>query len=120
MEMKENYDYFYQKVETSQNTHGSHAESEKRKASHDTKSQHGNVLNDDIPPSGVRLQRNRNTFPKARQKDGPPPPHVFSSGAPDRTVSGENIHSQTFYNRRRGGARRGLTRNFTPGGVGIC
>ena len=55
--------------------------------------------NDDLPPTGQRLHRNRNTLPKARQKSGPPPEQVYQSNAPSRTVSGENINSQIFYNR---------------------
>ena len=57
--------------------------------------------NDDLPPTGQRLHRNRNTLPKARQKSGPPPEQVYQSNAPSRTVSGENINSQIFYNRAR-------------------
>ena len=62
--------------------------------------------NDDLPPMGVRIQRNRNTLPKARQKAGPPPEEVFTGEAPSRTVSGENINTQVFYNRNRSYQRK--------------
>ena len=54
---------------------------------------------DDLPPKP--LQRTRNTLPKARQKEGPPPEHAFVGNAPSRTVSGENINTKVFYNRER-------------------
>merc|ERR1712142_1331154 len=60
---------------------------------------------DDLPPSGFtprNIQRNRNTLPKARQKMGPPPEEVYTSDNMSRTVSGENVNSQTYYNRGRG------------------
>ena len=61
---------------------------------------------DDLPPSGFtprNIQRNRNTLPKARQKAGGPPEQVYSSDSLSRTVSGENIDTQTYYPRGRGG-----------------
>jgi len=60
---------------------------------------------DDLPPSGFtprNIQRNRNTLPKARQKTGAPPEEVLISDNLSRTVSGENVSSQTYYNRGRG------------------
>ena len=101
MERMENYSD--KKTETSQNIPSSHVESERRKAS--AGSRYSSVLNDDIPSSGSRIQRNRNTFPKARQREGPPAPDIFSAGAPTKTGSGENIQSQVFFSRRRGRRR---------------
>jgi len=60
---------------------------------------------DDLPPSGFtprNIQRNRNTLPKARQKMGPPAEEVYTSDNMSRTVSGENVNSQTYYYRGRG------------------
>merc|ERR1712018_590249 len=85
-----------------------HTESDKRKSSHEggrTRYQHNSGLNDDLPPSGFGIHRTRNTLPKARQREGPPPEEIFSAPAPTRTVSGENIHSQVFYNKSRGPRR---------------
>eukprot|EP00091_Calanus_sinicus_P013611 TRINITY_DN3019_c0_g1_i4.p1 TRINITY_DN3019_c0_g1~~TRINITY_DN3019_c0_g1_i4.p1 ORF type:complete len:513 (-),score=117.54 TRINITY_DN3019_c0_g1_i4:1069-2607(-) len=67
---------------------------------------------DDLPPSGFNprnIQRNRNTLPKARQRAGPPPEEVFASDNLSRTVSGENVNSQTYYNNR--GRGRGSYQN---------
>jgi len=61
---------------------------------------------DDLPPSSLNstsIQRNRNTLPKARQKSGPRPDETYSNDPLSRTVSGENIESQTYYSRGRGG-----------------
>jgi len=111
MDRRDNY---YQKTQTSQNILSSQAESERRKASRETEraragSRYSSVLNDDIPPSGSRIQRNRNTFPKARQREGPPALDVFSAPAPTKT--GEKIQSQTFYSGGRG-------RRWEPGSRG--
>ena len=60
---------------------------------------------DDLPPSGFtprNIERNRNTLPKVRQKAGPPPEEVYASDNLSRTVSGENVNSQTYYSRGRG------------------
>ena len=94
--MESNYRNSNHKNVTDQNIH---TESEKRKATRYQNSE----LNDDLPPSGIH--RTRNTLPKARQREGPPPEEIFSAPAPTRTVSGENIHSQVYYNKSRGPRR---------------
>jgi len=68
--------------------------------------QESKKYSDDLPPSGFptrNIQRNRNTLPKARQKAGAPEEKEYSSDVLSRTVSGEEINTQTNYSRGRGG-----------------